>query len=178
MDNNLNVNKNDHITGSENAPIECIEYGDYQCPYCAEAYYVMKDVKNKLGNDIKFVFRNFPLTELHPYALKAAMTAESAAQQGKFWEMHDLLYENQQNLQDEYLLKYAEDLGLDMEKFKEDFGKQETFNKVNADFNSGVRHHVQGTPTFFINGELFNGNWASPEFADYLESLIGEKVNG
>lgn len=169
---NLNVNNNDHIQGGSNAPIELIEYADFQCPYCGQAYYILKDIQKQLGDKLKFVFRNFPLPDLHPFAIHAAVAAETAGAQDKFWEMHDILFENQKNLEDFHLIEYAEQIGLDVKRFERDFGKDPYFQKVNRDYESGIHNGVQGTPTFFINGELFDGNWMSPSFAPYLESLI------
>ena len=168
----LEVNKNDHIQGSVNAPIELIEYADFQCPYCGRAYYIVKKLQKKLGNNIKFVFRHFPLTELHPYALHASIAAEIAGSYGKFWEMHDLLFENQNALDDYYLLEYAKKLGIKATDFEMDFGKDRFYQKVKDDYDSGIENGVQGAPTFFVNGELYDGNWMTSEFVEYLESLI------
>ncbi len=170
----LEVNKNDHVQGPVNAPIELIEYADYQCPYCRKAYYIVKDIQKKFGNKVKFVFRNFPLTELHPHALHAAIAAEIAASDGKFWEMHDLLFENQNALDDYYLLEYARKLGINAAEFETDFGKDRFYQKVKDDYDSGLENKVEGTPTFFVNGEAFDGNWMTSEFIEYLESLISE----
>lgn len=170
----LEVNKNDHVQGPVNAPIELIEYADYQCPYCRKAYHIVKDIQKKLGDKVQFVFRNFPLTELHPHALHAAIAAEIAASHGKFWEMHDLLFENQNALDDYYLLEYAKKLGINAAEFETDFGKDRFYQKVKDDYDSGLENDVQGTPTFFVNGEVFDGNWTTSEFIEYLESLISK----
>ena len=111
------VSARDHIEGPENAPITLVEFGDYQCPYCGAAYPVVKRLQKTLGKKLRFVFRNFPLTEAHPYALVAAEAAEAAALQGKFWEMHDLIYENQDELEPRILVAWAEKLGLDVHAF-------------------------------------------------------------
>lgn len=172
MNAELKINNKDHVQGPKNASLELIEYGDYQCPYCGKAYYVIKEVQKELGDQLTFVFRNFPLTELHPYAMHAAMAAEVAAGQDKFWEMHDMLFENQRSLADPALIEYTQQIGLDTTKFEQDFGKDEYFEKINEDYKSSVRCNVQGTPAFFVNGEEFTGNWMEPEFAEYLRSLI------
>ena len=112
------VNKADHLQGNLDAPIELVEYGDYQCPHCGRAYPIVKSIQRKMGNKLKFVFRNFPLAEMHPDATRAAVAAEIAASQGKFWEMHDRLFENQTALDDENLAQYAADLGLDARLIK------------------------------------------------------------
>jgi protein-disulfide isomerase len=147
----------DQTQGNEQAAIKLVEYGDYQCPYCADAYPVIKEIQSTFGDQILFVFRNFPLQESHKYANIAAQAAEAAGKQGKFWEMHDAIYENQQQLNDDYLDSLAEKLGLDMEQFEWDLNSEEITNKVEDDFESGVRSGVNGTPSFFINGTKFDG---------------------
>ena len=162
----------DHIQGNANAPIELVEYGDYQCPYCGHAYPILKNIQKKLGKNLKFVFRNFPLSEIHPNALNAAVSSEAASFQHKFWEMHDHLFEHQTRLDDASLVKYATQLHLDVEQFKNDFEKPELTEKVNDDFESGVRSGVNGTPSFFINGEKYNGDWEEEPFIEHLENLL------
>jgi len=168
----LNVNDKDHILGDFNAPIELVEYADYQCPYCKQAYYIIKDIHRELDDQLKFVFRNFPLTDLHTHALKAALAAEAAGSQDKFWEMHDILFENQEYLEDEDILDYANNIGLDIPRFEKDLVKDQYMEKVKKDYSSGIKYDVQGTPTFFINGQLYDGNWASSQFIEYLKSFI------
>jgi len=165
-------NIKDHIQGNPNASLELIEYADFQCPYCRQAHRILKEVKKQLGNDLKFVFRNFPLAELHAHAIHAAVVAEVAGAQNKFWEMHDMLFENQKRLDDEYLFEYAREIGLDMQQFKNDLEDKKYFEKVESDYETGIQHGVEGTPTFFINGEIFKGNWMDPEFIVYLQSFI------
>jgi protein-disulfide isomerase len=147
----------DQTQGNEQAAIKLVEYGDYQCPYCADAYPFIKEIQSTFGDQILFVFRNFPLQESHRYANIAAQAAEAAGKQDKFWEMHDAIYENQQQLNDDYLDSLAEKLGLDMEQFEWDLNSEEVTNKVEDDFESGVRSGVNGTPSFFINGTKFDG---------------------
>lgn len=151
------VSKNDHIQGNPNAELVIVEYGDYQCPYCGAAYPVLKELMNEFGNEIRFVFRNFPLSEMHPYAKPAAMAAEAAGMQGKFWEMHDAIYEHQQNLSKSLLIEITEQLHLNMDQFKEDIQSSELAEKIDSDFESGVISGVNGTPSFFINGKKFDG---------------------
>jgi protein-disulfide isomerase len=166
------VSGSDHIQGSANAPIVLVEYGDYQCPYCGQAYYIVKNLQKKLGDKLQFVFRNYPLTDLHPHALHAAIAAETAAIEDKFWEMHDIVFENQRRLDDQSLVGYAQKIGLDAEKFKKDFGGDPSKEKVREDVASGNKAGVEGTPTFFVNGKYFDGNWTNEEFLEYLESLV------
>src|SRR4029078_6010179 len=118
---NIPVNRNrDHILGPDTAPITLVEYGDYECPYCGQAYPIIKQIQNSFGEDLRFAFRNFPITQSHPHAQDAAVAAESAGSQNKFWEMHDYLYEHQQALDDIHLEKYARELRLDLNKFNQD----------------------------------------------------------
>jgi protein-disulfide isomerase len=132
--------------------VTLVEYGDYECPYCGAAYPIIKQVQERMGEKLRFVFRNFPITTSHPHAGQAAEAAEAAASQGSFWEMHDLLYENQRRLEDEHLRTYAEQLGLDLESFDRDLAEHVHAARVREDFMSGVRSGVNGTPTFYING--------------------------
>ena len=142
----------DHAQGPTDAAVTLVEYGDYECPYCGAAYPIVKQVQERMGERLRFVFRNFPITTSHPHAEQAAEAAEAAASQGSFWEMHDLLYENQSRLRDEHLRGYAEQLGLDLESFDRDLAEHVHAARVHEDFMSGVRSGVNGTPTFYING--------------------------
>jgi len=164
------VNARDHVQGDAHAAIELVEYGDYQCPHCGRAYPLIKNIQAKLGTRLKFIFRNFPLADAHPNAMHAAIAAEAAGVQGKFWEMHDIIFENQDHLGDSHLVKYAAGIGLDVDRFKIDFEKPETEQRVEADFESGIRSGVNGTPSFFINGQKYNGDWEGEEF---LKTLRG-----
>jgi protein-disulfide isomerase len=146
------VNAADHHEGNINAAIILVEYGDYQCPHCRRAYPFVKRLLNEKGQDLHFVFRNFPLREIHPYAYVAAITAEAAGKQGKFWEMHDRIFENQDKLNTSYLMTLAADIGLDMQQFANDSTSEEIQTKIENDFESAIRSGVNGTPTFFING--------------------------
>jgi protein-disulfide isomerase len=167
------VGPHDHVQGNPDAPIELVEYGDYECPFCGQAYSSVKAVQEALGDDLRFVFRNFPLAQIHPYAVPAAQAAEAAGLQGRFWEMHDTLFEHQDMLSETNLFRFAEALGLDMERFARDFASPEVAAKIRADFLSGARSGVNGTPTFFVNGERYNGSWAPQDFVAALSSLSG-----
>jgi protein-disulfide isomerase len=142
----------DHIQGPASAPVTLVEYGDYECPYCGKAYPIVKAVQEQLGEGLRFVFRNFPISTSHPHAEQAAEAAEAAAAQGSFWEMHDRLYENQKRLGPEDLHLYADVLGLSVDVFEKELAEQVHADRVHEDFMSGVRSGVNGTPTFFING--------------------------
>jgi protein-disulfide isomerase len=142
----------DHIQGPVDASVTLLEYGDYECPYCGAAYPIVKEVQDRMGDQLRFVFRNFPITTSHPHAEQAAEAAEAAGSQGRFWEMHDTLYENQRRLGDDDLRSYAARIGLDLESFERDVAEHVHAPRVREDFMSGVRSGVNGTPTFYING--------------------------
>jgi protein-disulfide isomerase len=151
------VSDSDHVQGPSSAPVTLVEYGDYECPYCGAAYPLVKELQRRLGDQLRFVFRNFPLTNAHPHAEHAAEAAEAAASQGKFWEMHDALYEHQDTLADQDIEALAEGIGLDVGRFDDDMVAQKFAARVRADFMSGVRSGVNGTPAFFINGQRHDG---------------------
>ena len=153
----LPIPHRDHIQGPIHAPVALVEYGDYECPYCGEAYPIVKAIQERLGDRLCFAFRNFPLVNSHPYAEHAAEAAEAAGAQGHFWEMHDLLYENQDALEYEYLARYAATLGLDAERLIKEVLAGTHTARVREDFRSGARLGVNGTPSFFINGVRYDG---------------------
>ena len=157
------VGPQDHVQGKPDAPVTLVEYGDYQCPYCGNAYSIVKRLQALMGQNMRFTFRNFPLVQMHPFAMAAAEIAEAAALQGKFWQMHDRLYENQKALDPESLMRHAQHLHLDTAKLEVAIRGGEIAARVQADFNSGVHSGVSGTPTFFINGQPFTGNWTDQE---------------
>jgi protein-disulfide isomerase len=167
------VNGNDLFFGNNPAAhVELVEYGDYECPHCGRAYPVVKDIKQQLGSHIRFVFRNFPLTKIHPNAFSAAVATEAAALQGKFWEMHDLVFEHQQALNEEQFLLFAERIGLDKERFQKDIQQKMLTDKVEQDFERGLRSGVNRTPAFFINGEKYEGEWGDNQLLYHLKSLL------
>jgi protein-disulfide isomerase len=165
------VTHKDHIKGPDTAALELVEYGDYQCPSCRESYLAIKKAQQVLGKNLKFVFRNFPLAE-HPDAFPAAMAAEAAALQGQFWEMYDLLYTNQLYLNSDDLLAYADQIGLDRNKFETDLQSEALASKIEADFEGGERSGVTGTPDFYINGEKYEGDWEDDALVHYLKRLL------
>jgi protein-disulfide isomerase len=164
----------DHYQGLENAPIVLVEYGDYQCPSCGQAYPILKQVQKAMGDKLKFVFRNFPLAEIHPAAVNAATAAEVAAGQGKFWEMHDVIFEHQYNLSYSQLFKLASMAKLDVTQFEMEYAKEVYRKRIDADFESGVRSGVNGTPSFFINGEKYNGSWQGESLLMHLKNISDE----
>jgi protein-disulfide isomerase len=153
----------DHAQGPDNAPVTLVEYGDYECPYCGAAYPIVKRIQERLGDKLRFVFRNFPLSEAHPHAKAAAEMAEAAALQGKFWEMHDTLFEHQRALGSADLKRYAKTLDLDLAALETDLKSGEPGKRVQSDFMSAVRSGANGTPTFFINGHRFEGDWTDED---------------
>lgn len=172
------VSEQDHMLGPVGAPITLVEYGDLQCPHCRRAHGVLPRVMKRLGDRMRFVFRHFPITESHPNALHAAEAAESvAAQVGEdaFWKMHDLLYEHLPEWEDEpddtRILQLAREAGADPDVVAADLNSDKYEEHVKADFMSGVRSGVNGTPTFFINGRRFDGDWTSVDtFVAALEA--------
>ena len=166
------VSQRDHQQGPEAAPVTLVEYGDYECPYCGEAYPIVKEIKLRLGNRLRFVFRNFPLTQSHPHAERAAESAEAAGAQGKFWQMHDYLFEHQQALDDAHLVHYAVALRLDEETFKREMTTHVHANRVREDFLSGVHSGVNGTPTFYINGVRHDASYELETFLDAIEAAM------
>ncbi len=162
------VGPDDHTQGNPQAPCTLVEYGDFQCPHCGHAYPIVKRVQKHFGKRLRFVFRNFPLTQSHPHAEMAAEAAEFAGSLGKFWEMHDLLFENQARLSPKLVLKLGEKLGLYPAALDEALESHEFVDRVRADFNGGVRSGVNGTPTFFINGQRHD---AAFEYEDLVEAI-------
>jgi protein-disulfide isomerase len=172
------VTEKDHIQGPDDALVTMVEYGDFECPYCGHAYYIVKQLQADLGDTFRFVFRNFPLLQIHPNAMQAAYAAEAAGLQGKFWEMHDLIYEHQEGLEDHNLVSFAYFLDLDTSRFVEDMTSDAVRKKVHDDFWSGVRSGVNGTPTFFINGKRHEGSYAYEELRAAIEKEVGQEVKG
>ena len=151
------INKNDHVHGHPDALVTLVEYGDYQCPHCGAAFPIIKQIQKAFAKNLRFAFRHFPLSNVHEYAFPAAIAAEAAGRQGKFWEMHDMIYEGQSMLSKNALLEFAKEVGLNIPTFKLDLLDQTLVKKVESDFESGMRSGVNGTPSFFINGEKYNG---------------------
>jgi protein-disulfide isomerase len=166
------VSARDHIEGDAEAPCILVEYGDYQCPSCGAAYPIVKRVQKHFGKRVAFVFRNFPLAQLHPYAEAAAETAEFAAEQAKFWPMHDLLYENQEQLDKDLFVELATQLDLSSEKLLSALREKRFESRVKTDFSSGVRSGVNGTPTFFINGQRHDGSYDYDSLVEAINEVL------
>jgi protein-disulfide isomerase len=150
------VSERDHVLGPATARVTLLEYGDYECPFCGEAHPILQQVRQVIGDDLRFAYRHFPLTQIHPHAYQAAEAAEAAGAQGRFWEMHDLLFANQDRLGLRDVIGYASALGLDLERFVTELRNDTYAGRLREDFLSGVRSGVNGTPTFFINGVRHN----------------------
>ncbi|MBS0216433.1 MAG: DsbA family protein [Proteobacteria bacterium] len=166
------VSDKDHIEGGSGAAVTVVEYGDYQCPYCGDAYGIVKQVQQHFGNRMRLVFRNFPLTEIHPQAMAAAVLAEYAATHGKFWQAHDALYEHQSQLGGELYLAIARKLGLPGDGLREAFESGEYAARIQDDMDGGIRSGVNGTPTFFINGVRFEPRRGFEELLDAVQAQL------
>jgi len=168
----LPVGERDHAQGLAEAPVTLVEYGDFECPYCRQAFPIVKQVQSRLGARLRFVFRNFPLTEQHHHAQHAAEAAEAAGAQGAFWQMHDRLFERQFALEDENLIEYAQELGLDADRVAGELAAHAHKARVREDFMSGVRSGVNGTPTFFINGVRHDEAWDVDSLTAAVERAV------
>ena len=168
----LPVGSRDHAKGPANAPVTLVEYGDYECPHCGRAHPIVRSIQRELGERLRFVFRNFPLTEAHPNAENAAEAAEAAGAQGKFWEMHDELFDHQDALEPLDLVTYAKRLGLDADAVGAAVEHHNHAERVREDFMSGVRSGVNGTPTFFLNGKRYDGEWDRRHLLAAIEQII------
>ena len=166
------VSEQDHVTGNLQSPVILVEYGDFQCPHCGAAYPIVKQIVKDYKERMAFVFRHFPLAEAHPYAQAAAVASEAAANQGKFWQMHALIFENQHMLGVEMLLQLAESLKLDMKKFEHDFKDPKLFKKVEDQFESGILSGVNGTPSFYINGTKYNDSYDYDSLTKAIDQAI------
>jgi len=154
------VSEKDHVRGPYLAPLTLLEYGDYECPYCFRAYPIVNEIRRRLGERLRFVFRNFPQNSVHPHASIAAQAAEAAAAQGKFWEMHDFLYEHQADLASLNLSHAALQLGMEIYRFEADLSSEIFSHRVRKDFQTGLRGGVTATPAFFINDARYTGDIA------------------
>src|SRR5690242_3669875 len=157
----LPIQPDDHVQGPPDASVTLVEYGDYECPDCGRLFLVMRELRKELRDTLRIVFRHYPLSGIHPHAQQAAEAAEAAGAQGRFWEMHDLLFEHQHALQFKALEAYAEELSLDIETFREDVKDRKYEDRVREDFRRGVANGVYGTPTLFVNGVRRNGDWSA-----------------
>jgi protein-disulfide isomerase len=171
------VGPEDHVLGPPDALVTLVEYGDFECPFCGRAYWEVKSLQRALGDQLRFVFRDFPLTQVHPHSMGAAEAAEAAGAQGRFWEMHAKLYENQRDLETPALLEYARELGLNLRRFAQDLEDRVHFPKIRRDFMGGVRSGVNGTPTFFVNGVRHEGPFTFDALLASIEEAPASEVS-
>jgi protein-disulfide isomerase len=158
----------DHVRGDAGGRL-ILEYGDYECPYSRQAYRAIQQVERRLGDGVRFAFRHFPLTQIHPHAADAATAAEAAALQGRFWEMHDLLFHRQKALEVEDLRRYGTEIGLDLDRFEEDRAGDPVLRRVARDMSSGIESgEVLGTPTLFIDGIVHQGGFEASRLIEAL----------
>jgi protein-disulfide isomerase len=165
----------DHVQGPPAAAVTLVEYGDFECPHCGQAHYILQNILGHFDDRLRFAYRHFPLTQIHPHAARAAEAAEAAGAQGQFWDMHDVLFENQDALGDRDLVRYADELGLDMARFERELLQGVHAPRVREDFAGGVRSGVNGTPAFFINGRRHDGGWDLQSLAAAVELAMDEE---
>jgi protein-disulfide isomerase len=166
------VQPQDHVIGASHAPIVIVEYGDFECPNCKQAAPAVKLLLERFASKVQVIWRHFPLEEVHPHALAAAQASECAAGQGKFWEMHDLLFANEEHLKLNQLQSYADQLQLDMARYKAEMDDQVYLQRIREQVDGGHRSHVRGTPTFFINGRLHDVSYGIRTLFDAVEALV------
>jgi protein-disulfide isomerase len=164
------VDDRDHVLGPEDAPVTLVEYGDFQCPYCARAHPIVQELLRRRTNLMRFAYRHFPLINIHPYAEPAAEAAEAAGARGRFWPVHDWLFANQVRLSPVTLIAALVAMGLDGQAIAREIQDHKFLGKVQRDFVSGVRSGVMGTPTFFINGMRYEGGHALPELMTAVDA--------
>ena len=168
------ISPDDHIRGSAEAAVTLVEYGDYESSACGEAYYMIQALRAEMGKRLRFVFRNFPLTSIHPFAANAALAAEAAGAQGQFWEIHDFLFENPGAAEDGRLTTYAWSIGVDAKRFDRDIAEDLYAERVHEDIFGGIQSGVNGTPTFFINGVRHEGAWNFDVLLAALQAALAE----
>lgn len=171
------VEQNDHTIGPEDAPVTIVEYGDYECPYCGRAAHQLKEIQERTINQVRIVYRHFPNRAVHPNAKFAAEAAEAAGAQGKFWEMHHLLFEHQDQLGEGSLYQFAEQLELDMDQFRHDLEQHTYAGVVRDQLRSGLESGVRGTPTWFINGRRYEGAWDAESMIEAIEQPLGMRIS-
>lgn len=168
------VTNRDHVLGPPDAAVTLVEYGDYECPHCGKAHPIVREIKRRMGDELRFAYRHFPLSEIHPYAALAAQAAEAAGAQKRFWEMHDMLFEHQNRLTLPDLVQYARSLGLNEERFEAELITGAYVDRVTQDFLGGIRSGVGGTPTFFINGIRHLGSFDLPDLLAAIEAAADQ----
>ena len=171
------VTDDDHVRGPVDAPVTILEYGDFECPYCRGAFRDVRLLADQHPAEIRFVFRNFPIPQLHPHAEQAAEAAEAAAAQGKFWEMHDLLLQPYSHLDIDSLVTYAEVIGLDIPRFRRDLTDSAYAPKIQRHIEEGVRNGVNATPKFYVNGQRVDGKVPLENLVTMVGSALAAAPN-
>lgn len=170
------LSERDHMRGPDGSPVTIVEFGDYECPYCGRAESSIREIEHRLGDQVQLAWRHFPNRSVHPHARLAAEAAEAAGAQGKFWEMHHLLFSHQDQLEQMDLIDYARQLDLDVEQFARDLDEHSFADKVREDFRSGLESGVRGTPTFFINGLRYDGAWDPESLVEAARKPIAARI--
>jgi NhaA family Na+:H+ antiporter len=170
------VGDRDHIRGPADAPVTLVEYGDYECPHCRQVAPIIEQLQERFGDRLRYIFRHFPITSAHPNAQLAAEAAEAAAAQGKFWEMHDLIFEHTGPLTKQQMVQYSRELDLDVAQFERELDENVYADRVREDFLSGVRSGANGTPAFFLNGVRYDGPWDLDSLIAEIEKPLGVQV--
>jgi protein-disulfide isomerase len=166
------VGPDDHIQGPDDAAVTLVEYGDYECPYCGQAFPIVQELQRVFTSSLRLVFRNLPLSNVHPHAEGAAEAAEAVALQGRFWPMHDLLFQHQRDLRAESLLRYAEQAGADANQVAEVLARGGTRDRVENDLEGALRSGANGTPTFFVNGYRYDESWDFDTFRQFIQAEL------
>jgi protein-disulfide isomerase len=175
----VRVTDRDHSLGPSHAPVTLVEYGDFECGHCARAHPIIHGIRRYMGDDLRLVYRHFPLTAAHPYAVRAAEVAEAAGAQGKFWQMLDALFGTQRALDDEELLRHAARIGIDARRVSRELIAHVFAGEVRDDLRGGIRSGVYGTPTFFINATRYDGDWSvAAEFIQVLSEAATRPAVG
>jgi protein-disulfide isomerase len=169
----LPLGSSDHVRGPDNAPFTLVEYGDYECPACGRLYVTLRDLQSEVASRLRIVFRHYPLSGIHPHAQQAAEAAEAAGAQGKFWEMHTLLFERASKLETKDLIHYAEELALDADRFRTELKHHTYSDRVRANFVAGVQNGVYGTPGLFLNEVRYAGKWDRDSLTRLLSDSPG-----
>ncbi len=172
------VSDQDHVRGDPSAPVVLVEYGDFECPHCAKAYGVVKALERHFRDRLCVVYRHFPLTQAHPHAEHAAEAAEGAGSQGRFWPMHDTTYEHHDALDDADLVAYAEAVGVSADVITDAWLTRQYAARIRQDFLGGIRSGVNGTPSFFINGAKYEGDYDLPSMSEAIEGELVARSEG
>jgi protein-disulfide isomerase len=171
------VTERDHAAGPASAPVTLLEYGNFECIDCGRVYSEIQKVRKVLGDNLRFVFRHFPMVRTHPHSLRAAETSEAAAAQNKFWEMHDQLFTHQNALSDKDLLRHAKHIGLDLERFSRDMAEHNFLKQIEADYDRSLfDEHITGTPTLYLNEVRYSGRTDSASLLEAIELSDTEKT--